>query len=282
MCVRYAESIMTERSRPYIGVSGVASVSQQRHLLDYFTHEGLDQHRELALGVKATHKTQFLDQENKYGREWYPVGPEGFSAPLEPHADTLRVAQIYLDTDYVDDAVYRNEFMDRIRRRGAVWLNAVQFDMLPWHKDASLLHFVEQIKCETDFNMLIQVHSDAMQALGPDKIARKLGEYGHVLDYVLFDASHGKGVRLDTHALQPFLEAAHTSDELSATGISVAGGLNARVVREDLPHLIQQYPDLSWDAEGQLHHVDVNGKRPLDMETTKDYLTASSEVLRSV
>lgn len=273
---------MTERSRPYIGVSGVANISQQQHLLDHFAELGLDGYRELALGVKATHKTQFLDEENKYGREWYPVGTDGFSDPLEPHVDTLCVAQIYLDTDYVDDAAYRNEFMDRIRRRGAAWLNAVQFDMLPWHKDASLLHFVEQIKCETDFNVLIQAHSDAMQTLGPDKIARKLGEYAHVLDYVLFDASHGKGVRLDTHALQPFLEAAYTSDELFATGISIAGGLNAQIVREDLPHLVQQYPDLSWDAEGQLHPNDVNGKRPLDMETAKEYLTASAEVLRSV
>jgi hypothetical protein len=257
-------------------------VQQQTELLDYFTKQGLDEHRDLALGVKATHKTQFLDQENKYGSEWYPVGEDGFAGALEPQADTLRVAQIYFDADYVSDAAYKDAFMRRLRRRGAAWLNAVQFDMLPWHEDSSLLHFVEQVKCETDFTVLIQAHDDAMRSLGPDKIARRLGEYAHAIDYVLFDASHGKGVRLNTDTLRPFLETTYASDELSAIGVGVAGGLNSQIVSEDLPTLVQEYHDLSWDAEGQLHPVAATGARPIDMYAAKSYLGASAKVLRSV
>jgi phosphoribosylanthranilate isomerase len=154
--------------------------------------------------------------------------------------------------------------------------------MLPWHEDAAMLPFIERLKCETDLTILLQAHNEAMQQLGPHKITRKLGEYAHVLDYVLFDASHGKGVRMDPSALQPYLDAAYASDELANTGIGVAGGLSERVVKEELPILAQSYPDLSWDAEGQLHPVDDAGARPLNILMAKDYLSASAGVLRSV
>ena len=99
---------------------------------------------------------------------------------------------------------------------------------------------------------------------------------------MLFDASHGKGVRMDAMRLYPFIETAYESNELCTVGITVAGGLNSQVVREDLPQLVQDYPDLSWDAEGQLHPVNRDNKRPLDMPIVMDYFDASVEVLRSV
>lgn len=118
-----------------------------------------------------------------------------------------------------------------------------------------------------------------MDELGPQGVARRLGSCAHVLDYVLFDASHGTGKRLDTVALQPFIEEAYSTFDSTQTGIAIAGGLNATNVRDDLPDLIARYPQLSWDAEGQLHPVNRDGKRPLDLTAAKDYLRASSEIL---
>ena len=274
---------MTERPKPYIGVSGVVSPNQQYYLLDQFAWQGLDESRHLALGVKAVHKTQYLDVPNKYGPEWYPVGKDAFASALEPGGgDFLRVAQIYLDIGCVDDARYRNELMQRICRRGEAWLNAVQLDMLPWHTEAEYLDFIEQIKSETGLKVLLQAHGEAMKELGPRGVVQKLGQYASSIDYVLFDASHGKGLRLDASALRPFLEAGYSSESLSGTGFSVAGGLNAEIVRQDLPQLLVDFPDLSWDAEGQLHPTDVNGKRPIDMQAAKQYLEASAAVLRRV
>lgn len=270
--------MIIERTRPYIGISGVTSVEQQAGLLDYFRGQGLAGDRDLAVGVKAVHNTQFLDKENKYGRAWYPVGEDEFAKALEPRAHSLNVAQTFLDPAYVDDPIYRDVFINRIRRRGAPWLGAIQFDMLP----PSLLPFVESVKCESGLKMLLQVHGEIMRTLGPEKVVRMLGRYAYALDYVLFDASHGKGVRLNTDSLRPFLEAAYASSELQAVGISVAGGLNSTAVRQDLPILVREYPDLSWDAEGQLHPVNAAGLRPLDMNASKSYLAASAELLQSV
>ena len=276
----------TERPNPYIGISGVVDSYQQYYVMDAFIYEGLDEpplDRRLALGVKAVHKTQFLDIENKYGRDWYPVGEEGFSQALDGSGPPdLKVAQAYFDADYVHDEEYRDEFVQRIRARGKAWMNAIQFDMLPWHEDESMLPWLERLKDESGLTILLQAHGEAMSELGPEGVARKLDRYAHALDYILFDASHGKGVRMDTEALLPFLEAGYASGELSSVGMGVAGGLNARVVREDLPAIVERYPDVSWDAEGQLHPMRGDCTRPIDMSVAKKYLEASREVLEKV
>ena len=274
--------MITERPRPYIGISGVVNTEQQTRLLDHFASEGLSKERLLALGVKATHNTQYLDQENKHGSEWYPVGESVFAQALEPSANSLNVAQVFFNPADVKDAEYKQEFIGRIRRRGAKWLDAIQFDLLPWHEDEALLTFVEQIKYETDFKILLQAHGESMRELGPKGVIRALGSYAHALDYVLFDSSHGQGVRLDTDVLIPFLDAAYGSDELQSVGFAVAGGLNSKIVTEDLPELVRRYPGLSWDAEGQLHPVNSRGTRPLDIAAANSYITAAAEVLRRV
>lgn len=278
-----------ERSKPYIGISGVVEPSQQYYLMDQFIWNGLDRDNDdaddrlIALGVKAVHKTQFLDIENKYGSEWYPVGEEAFAGAVENGGiPSLRVAQTYFDADHVHNEEYRNEFVSRIRTRGKAWLNAIQFDMLPWHADESMLPWLEKLKEESGLTILLQAHGEAMNELGPEGVAGKLGRYAPALDYILFDASHGKGVRMNTEALLPFLDVAHYSGNLQRVGIGVAGGLNADVVREELPVVLELYPDISWDAEGQLHPAREDGTRPIDMQRAKEYIEASAEVLKKV
>lgn len=250
--------------------------------MDQFAWAGPDSgsnphERQLLLGVKAVHKTQYLDIENKYGREWYPVGEEEFACALSP-ADNVQVAQLYFDPNRVGGAAYRSEFVARVCRRGRAWLNALQFDMLPWHEDEGMVPFLEQVQQNTGHTLILQAHGESMRQLGPDGVAQKLGQYAHVLDYVLFDASHGKGVRMDANSLLPFLDAAYESDALAGVGFGVAGGLDAGVVREELPAVLAQYPDISWDAEGRLH----DGTRGLNWTAVKDYLQASSDVLATL
>ena len=268
--------------RPYVGVSGVVSPDVQKTLEGIATREGLfDTNRMLALGVKAVHKTQYLDIENKYGADWYPVGEEAFTGALRhdnSNPNTIAVAQAYLDPEHIDSKAYREAFLRRISNRGKAWLQAIQFDMLPWHEDLKLLDFLATVKAE-GLVVLLQAHKDAMEDLGPTGIVQRLGRYAHLVDYLLFDSSHGTGTRLNTHKLTPFVAEAHAGLDLSQTGIAIAGGLDAIAVYEDLPELLAKYPNLSWDAEGRLHPLNTEGRRPLDLDVAEMYLRASSEIL---
>lgn len=210
----------TERPLPYIGISGVNNLkhnsnpentSMQYWLMDQFTYAGIENRqdqpnqRQILLGVKAVHKTQYLDIENKYGHEWYPVGEQEFATALdEGGSRALKAAQIYFDPEYVTDAEYRKKFIERICERGKRWLNTLQFDLLPWQQNDAMLPFIEEVKQHTNHTIILQAHGESMQQLGAENMAKKLGRYAHTLDYVLFDASHGTGVRLDPNALRPF------------------------------------------------------------------------------
>ncbi|HRQ86509.1 MAG TPA: hypothetical protein PLY16_00180 [Candidatus Saccharibacteria bacterium] len=286
-----------ERPLPYIGISGVSefshnttpeNTSTQYWLMDQFIWAGpendnIPNRRQLLLGVKAVHKTQYLDIENRYGREWYPVGEQEFATALDDGGiNALKVAQIYFDPNSVSDAAYRDEFTQRICRRGKAWLNTLQFDMLPWQQNDAMLPFIEEVKRRTGHTIILQAHGESMQQLGAKNIAKRLGQYAHVLDYVLFDASHGKGVRMNPYALLPFLDACYESGQLDTVGFGVAGGLNAEVVQDELPILLEAYGDLSWDAEGRLHGTHKDGSFGFDSNAAKRYLQASADILNTL
>lgn len=283
------------RPQPYVGVSGVVKEThvepsglewhewQHQFLQAHAERAGLyDAGRKLLLGVKATHKTQFEDKENKYGRDWYPVGEQEFEDAINPgllNSQSYPVAQTFLEPKELDNPAYAHKFVSQIHWRGRKWLQAMQYDMLPWHEDETMLKFVDVTKRYFQTEVLLQVHGPAMRELGPSGVVKKLGAYAGSLDYILFDASHGTGKRLDVNALKPFLEEAYASDALSSVGIAVAGGLNADMVREELPVLLETYHDLSFDVEGQVHKVKNNGRRSLNMDEAKKYIDAAVEVL---
>ncbi len=293
----------TERPLPYIGISGVNNLkhntdpentSMQYWLMDQFTYAGIENkqnqpnQRQILLGVKAVHKTQYLDIENKYGHEWYPVGEQEFATALDEGGSralgsrALKAAQIYFDPESVADAEYRKKFIKRICERGKSWLNTLQFDLLPWQQNDAMLPFIEEVKQHTNHTIILQAHGESMQQLGAENMAKKLGRYAHTLDYVLFDASHGKGVRLDPNALRPFLDKVYESKQLTSVGFGVAGGLSADVVRNELPALVNTYPDLSWDTEGKVHGIHEDGTLGFDPNAAKDYLEASSNILSAL
>ena len=279
---------MSERvGRPesYIGVSGVVSPLQQEQI-ELLADEADIQSvgRRLLLGVKATHKAQFLDRVNKYGTDWYPVGAESFAGAIAKHSDndTMAVAQVFFDLTCVQNSEwYRKCFSDRIFERGSDWIDGIQFDMLRWDLHQELLEFVSDVKKRHDTKVLLQCHGPAMEGLKPAGVIKQLGRYANVLDYVLFDASHGQSRTLDPDNLLRFLSAAYESEELSEVGFGVAGGLDAETVQKLMPVIIQRFPDISWDAEGKLHLMidDRPDKRPLDMNSVGEYLHVSKSVI---
>lgn len=232
------------------------------------------------LGVKAVHKTQWLDIENKYGPGWYPVGAIRFAnAILGGNEGVINAAQVYLEPEAIAaDANYAERFTDSIQERGHLWLNALQFDMLPYDTGdiARWQRLIADIR-SSDKNVIVQCHKRAM-SVGPAQAIERLKALGP-LDYILFDASHGTGKEMDVESLLRFLDQANNDGTLAgnATLYGVAGGLDAETVSTKLPRILQDFPDTSWDAEGRLHHPD--GDRSLNLRVTRDYLYSSQDVI---
>lgn len=292
---------MSERPQPYVGVSGVVMYEniqpsglvvkepQALFVQAYAEKAGLfNTDRLLALGVKAVHQTQWDEVtmtrgKTTYGEEWYPVGAAGIRDILTPatkHDKSLGVMQMYFDKRMVHDEGYRDLFMARTAFRSRKWVDAVQFDSYPWHEDERLFRSLDFARnALAGMTTILQCHEYAMDALKEKGTAKMLGRYADVIDYVLFDASHGTGKTMDVEALDRFLETAYENDALDQVGFGVAGGLDAKTVEEKLPYLLEKYPDLSWDAEGKLHPINNAGKRPLQMDIVKKYLRSSVTVI---
>ena len=269
---------MSERPQSYVGVSGVVSPEQQYRLEQYkLPLMAVD--RKLLLGVKAVHKTQWLDTPNKYGPTWYPIGDTIADSVRPATGNSMLAAQVYLDLaearrQGITD--YPARFMEKLIQRTGGWLDAVQFDLLPWDDQDYSELFEEMILAKPDLDILLQCQGPIMDAHSPQEIAKRLEYYKQYVSYVLFDASHGTGTRLDTNALRPYVAEASEKDWL---GVGVAGGLSGAVVEQDLPELLGDYPHLSFDAEGSLHeNLDPNNKR-LTLTSVDHYLSTAVSVI---
>lgn len=269
---------MSERPQSYVGVSGVVTPEQQFRLEQYkLPLMAVD--RKLLLGVKAVHKTQWLDMPNKYGPTWYPIG-EGIRESVRPSTgNTMLTAQVYLDLSEarrhgITD--YPSRFVEKLIERTGGWLDAVQFDLLPWDEQDYSELFEEMILAKPNLDILLQCQGPIMDAHSPQAIAKRLEYYHQYVSYVLFDASHGTGTRLDVAALRPYVAEASEKEWL---GVGVAGGLNGVAVAEDLPPLLNEFPHLSFDAEGSLHeNLDPNNNR-LNLVRTDHYLSTAVDAI---
>ena len=271
---------MIDRPKPYVGVSGVVNPEQQRVLLDASTSLRSQGHR-LNLGVKAVHKTQWLDINNKYGRDWYPVGDEISDAirPVNAHDNTMVTAQVFLDFKAAEgEQNYAKRFVSKMMGRTGHYLTAVQFDLLPWaHGEAvDMLEFIKDY--DSDLEIILQCYGPLMEQYSPDILMKRFRPYHEIVDHLLFDASHGTGTRLNPAVLEPYIDKA---SELPWLGVGVAGGLDAKVVREDLPALIMKYPHLSIDAEGRLHRNSDIEDKSLNIGETIRYITEAEKLVSS-
>lgn len=281
-CIVSKEQNMSERPKPYIGVSGIACPEHQKLAIELFEASGLRKNnkRDLLLGVKALHKCQWLDQPWKRDDQWDVVGEAAFRGALQQDAGSLNVAQAYFDKNLVGDSQYRDAYLERIYTRGEDWIDGIQYDMLPWHENPDTLTFLHQTKMRhPGTKVLLQCWQGTLERYNPTQLARVLGQHAEALDYILFDTSHGKGVPFDTAGLLPYLEQAYTNENLATVGIALAGGLGGQETMDQLGAIAAQFPDISWDAESRLHPRRPDGGMPLDLDTVKRYFDYSATAL---
>jgi len=268
---------MSERNPSYVGVSGIVNPEQQARILEIGNENGLTASRRLLIGVKAVHKTQWLDTENKYGDQWYPVGKQIHDV-LDPELNTFNVAQMYYDPDILTlNPTYALKFMQRVQKRMGSALHAVQFDMLPYPERPMTYTPLFTQLAEHGYESIVQCHVGAMKT-GPRLAIETLKRVSPHLGYVLFDSSHGRGLEMNPDALLPFLDAAYNDRDFaeSGTNFGVAGGLDAVAVDTHMRRITAHFPDVSWDAEGRMHESDDGS---LAMDVVRDYLDASARTI---
>lgn len=276
--------ITRTRNQPYIGVSGVVNPEQQMELVEYADDALKNLGRKLALGVKATHKSQYSLEGTKYGSEWFHVGDE-ISGALDLRVGTWNILQTYLSPEELAKSQkYPQKFFKKLQKRTSSYSDAVQIDMLRYEADPERYRHVVDAMALTGLDIIIQCHGHAMES-GPkralESMKRLIGS--HTVSYILFDASHGNGKQMDNTALMSFLQQAYNDRDFlgRGTNFGIAGGLHGDNVAELLDDVLIDFPEVSWDAEGRLHNKlpSDGGNGRLDMGKTKSYLQASIDVL---
>lgn len=178
--------------------------------------------------------------------------------------------------DYNRDSSGR-DFLDAVLLCGPN-LHAIQFDMV-WPEPAHLEYLVYRgTHVRKPLKIILQVGSKAMAEVGddPKKVCEKLSWYYHsdCIDYVLLDKSMGTGKGMDAALLLTYIY--EIKKQLPNLGIVVAGGLGPTSMHLAEP-IIQEFPDVSIDAQGQMR-VPANALLPIDWGRASEYIREASKL----
>jgi phosphoribosylanthranilate isomerase len=204
----------------------------------------------LLYGVQTSEKTQVEEVENKYGRDWYPVGSDFLTnymdidgaSVLHINSETVAPEAIPFMAKLVYGNAHNSPYFD-VQKPAA----GVQLNRLPWHEldYTQSLERIARILPVT--RIILQASGLQIGRLSPAEFAERLSCYSPYVSTVLLDDSSGTGKTLSPNLLRPYIDAIYGNNDMPS--VAVAGGLRPSNVDFILDKLINDYPDLSFDAE---------------------------------
>ena len=244
--------------KPYIGITGVMTREEGELILKAFP---VNSSRKLMVGVLASEKT--LDG---YPNNWPNRYP-----------DRLAVEHIFSDNPLALNLVHYNTknpetLMSQMgifaELFGGPHFHGFQLNVA-WPDPGE----IEIYRVMHEGVIVLQVggHAFNMVDNSPQKLAAKVVDYKWLIEYLLLDPSGGRGQPFDTETARAYLRALRDKD--LGIGLGVAGGLSAETLHLVEP-LVEEFQDLSMDAEGRLRDEDDN----LDLENAKRYVSAALEM----
>ena len=270
-----------ERPTPYVGVSGVGTSDEHLAIRNFYNKAQLHESgRLLLLGVKGC-SNQYADKPNKRGDIWYPVGEKISDVISDPSDFELPVIQTYFGKNSYDEIGLVTSATDLIVSRTSPWVHGFQYDMFPWTNDEHVEYLRRTKSVHPDWSIIVQCHSGLMDELGPQGITDALAKQSGIIDYALFDASHGEGIELSPTKLIRFVDAVYSDSRISTMNFGVAGGLHADNLELLLP-ILNDYPDISFDSEGKMHFQNGENGGQLKLDNVRRYLTKAAELLWSI
>lgn len=280
-----------EKLAPYIGINGGGWHDVQNdHLI-----RNQSPMRKVLMGVQATEKTQVYNQENKYGKDWHPVGDSmkrwwsrsGWNQMLHINTEgklpsaVAAVTRLMLERTIVtvwDETDLGTEYSE-LRS----YCKRIQFNNLPFY-DLDYTPVFEMLATDSNSKtgpqqIVLQANAQSMDALTPAKFAKEVKRYEPVIAGVLLDGSGGKGVPLRAAQLRRYIDRIYDMN----IAVGIAGGLSAETVEPLAGKLLQQYPDLSVDAESGLrtnYSSDNPANSEFSIEKAKDFAVKVTQLLQ--
>jgi hypothetical protein len=244
----------------YIGICDFPSGEQTLKTAKFF--QGLAKsHRlssKLMVGVMMSYKTL-----NGEPSKWTVIWPKN-----------EEVADIFIDHPTVLNTLHYADYDGNTNawhllqavKFGGPRLQALQLDMVWPIED----HIAFIRKKFLNLKIVLQINTNALKGIedSPELLVERLKKYDGLLDYVLLDKSHGKGVGMDAQGLLPFVRA--IVDRLPKLEVAVAGGLGPNTMDLLLP-ITHEFPHVSIDAQGRLR-PSGNAMDPIDWEMAHEYL----------
>jgi hypothetical protein len=253
---------------PYIGITDFMNFQQVQQMLAVFkTHVPAGSKRKLHVGVMMSYKTL-----HGLPTKWEKAFPDKDEIAKIFWSDKTYNCLHYADYDW------RPNLWDSITKAlfyGGCGIHALQLDVI-WPEPVQIANGVHASRKNVE--VILQVGANALDAVGndPEQLIKKLSEYDGIIHRILLDKSMGKGVGMDAKVLLPFARAVR--EAFPKLGIGVAGGLGPETMSLIEP-MIQEFPDLSIDAQGRLR-PSCNALDPIDWTMASKYLVESLKLLK--
>jgi len=252
---------------PYIGIVDFSDFEQVQNMLKVFnSHLPQGSNRKLHVGLMMSYKTL-----NGLPTKWLNIFP-----PKEEIAGIFTSDETYNCLHYAD---YDNDpelwkSLARAISYGGAGIHALQLDMI-WPDPAQVANGVHTSRKQIE--VILQIGKNALAEVNdnPQAVVERLKEYGGIIHRVLLDKSMGRGIGMDAQALLPFARA--IKELLPSIGLGAAGGLGPKTVSKILP-LIEEMPNISFDAQGQLR-PSGSALDPIDWSYAEEYLIQALKIV---
>ncbi|MBI2588071.1 hypothetical protein HYW30_02105 [Candidatus Azambacteria bacterium] len=248
---------------PYVGITGFTKPQEVRAVLEVLPESPL---RKLMVGVLASWKSlRGIPLKPKWQKQF----PQPESIPALFPADPRTINLVHYSTEEGRESSVLAD-MFKIHELAGPNFHGFQLNVA-WPQINQMDDY--RVAMGWNYRIVLQLGQKAVEAVDgtAQGVADMLYHYAGNIDAILLDPSGGLGKPFDTARAREFLAA--IADRGWDIGLGVAGGLGPETLRLVEP-LLEEFPDLSIDAQGQLRTPEDD----LDVDKTKLYHSRALEM----
>lgn len=223
----------------YIGITGFMDEYEVDKILPLFEHSD----RKLMVGVLVSSRT-YRGAPNTMTPNRYPFPIGKLKEIFSSNPNAFNVIHYCTDSERPSEIIQE---MIGIRSKCQFRLHGFQLNML-WPDPINTVEVFKNLYPE--LQLILQIGKKAFSNQSPETVAWRIAEYAESIDYILFDPSGGGGTSFKSSEVVPYLRA--IKEKNPDIGLAIAGGLSNKNIATQLGEIVQEFPDISIDAEARL------------------------------